>query len=325
MAVCIAGTGSYLPERVLTNAELAKMVDTSDEWITTRTGIKERRIAAESEAASDMGAAAANNAINSAGLDAEQIDLIVTATATPDMPFPSTACIVQDLIGARNAFCFDLEAACAGFLYALETGRALIEQGSVQTALIIGTEKFSSITNWTDRNTCILFGDGAGAVVIKPSETGRGIISTCLRSDGSLGGLLTVPGGGSRRPASEQMLAEKSQFVRMDGREVFKHAVRLMSDVAKEALEKADLTLDDVDWIVPHQANMRIIRAIASRLGVPIEKFYVNLERVGNISAASVPVALDEAVARGAIKKGDIVVSTVLGAGFAWGASVLEW
>lgn len=323
--MCIAGTGSYLPERVMTNVDLESMVDTTDEWIRTRTGIRERRIAAPEEATSDMSAIAAARALEASGTAADEIDMIVVATVTPDMLFPCTACFVQDKIGARNAFCFDMEAACSGFLYGLETARRFIAGGGVRTALVIGAEKLSSITDWQDRATCVLFGDGAGAAVVRACDGSRGILGTVMGSDGRLTDLLKVPGGGSRNPAAAATIEQRLHYMKMTGNEVFKHAVRCMCEAGSKVLEQCGMTIDDVDCVIPHQANMRIIKAIANRLGNSIDKFYVNLDRVGNMSAASVPVALDEAVRSGRITSGDIVLSIVFGGGFTWGASLMEW
>lgn len=325
MNVSIIGTGSYLPERILTNADLEKMVDTSDEWIFTRTGIRQRRIAADGEAVSDMAAVAARRALESAGIPAMDIGLIIVATSTPDMFFPSSACLTQALIGAKNAFCFDMEAACSGFLFALETGRRFVESGAVRNALIIGAEKFSCITDWTDRDTCVLFGDGAGAVVISSAGTGRGIISTVLHSDGTIADALKVEGGGSRKLPVEPGVAPRQPRIRMNGREVFKHAVMSMTGAIKEVLEKSGIGIDEISWVIPHQANTRIITAVNEKLNIQGERCCLNLERVGNISAASVPVAMDEAVKSGRIKKGQKILLVVAGAGFTWGASVLEW
>ncbi|MEI6807658.1 MAG: beta-ketoacyl-ACP synthase III [bacterium] len=325
MNASILGTGSYLPERILANADLAKMVDTSDEWIFTRTGIRQRRIAAEGEAVSDMGAVAARRALDSAGIQATDVGMIIVATSTPDMCFPSSACLVQNLIGARNAFCFDLEAACSGFLFALETGRRFVEAGTVRNALIIGAEKFSCIVDWTDRDTCVLFGDGAGAVVISSSGTGRGIIETVMHSDGSLAESLKVEGSGSRkRPVAAGSVSAKS-CISMNGRDVFKHAVLSMSGAIEEVLRKSGIGIDEISWVVPHQANIRIIASVNEKLNIPMERCCLNLDRVGNISAASVPVALDEAVRSGRVKRGQKILFVVAGAGFTWGASVLEW
>ena len=325
-SVSIVGTGSYLPERILTNADLEKLVDTSDEWILTRTGIRERHLARDDEATSDMAAAAARRALEAAGVAASAVDLIIVGTVTPDMAFPSTACFVQELIGAKNAFCFDLEAACSGFLYGVEVARQFLGSGTIRTALVIGAEKLSCVTDWEDRGTCVLFGDGAGAAVLRAGSGGRGIISTVVGSDGALTDLLNIPGGGSRCPASLESLENRKHYMKMTGNEVFKHAVRCMCNAGVKVLEQSGLTIDDVACVIPHQANMRIIKAIANRLGHHCQdKFYMNLERVGNMSGASVPVALDEVVRAGRIKNGDIVMFIVFGGGFTWGASVMEW
>ena len=275
--IAITGTGSYLPAKVLTNDDLSKMVDTTNEWILTRTGISERRIAAKDEAASDMGAAAAERAIKSAGLQASEVELIIVATITPDMVFPNTACFVQKKIGATGAFCFDIEAACSGFLYAMETARHMISGGLVKNALVIGAEKLSTITDWTDRATCVLFGDGAGAVILQAVEGSNGIKSSSMGSDGELAELLMMPGGGSRHPASRETVDARLHFMKMTGREVFKHAVRCMTDASLKALEKSGVRLEDISCIIPHQANMRIIQAIAERMGVSLDKFFLNL------------------------------------------------
>jgi 3-oxoacyl-[acyl-carrier-protein] synthase-3 len=322
--VVIAGTGSYLPERVLTNADLEKKVDTSDEWIVTRTGIRERHIAGDQEATSDMAAVAALRAMEAAAVRADEIDLILVATVTPDSFFPNTACLVQQKIGAKRAFCFDLSAACSGFLYGIETARCMIESGGAKTVLLIGAEKLSAVTDWTDRATCVLFGDGAGAVVLRAGDSG-GILGSVMGSDGALAELLKIPAGGSRIPASAESVAQRQHCIRMVGNEVFKHAVRCMCDAAQEVLRKCGLTINDVRWVVPHQANMRIIRAIADRLGDSFDKFCINLDRVGNMSGASVPVALDEAVRAGKIRRGDVVLCVAFGGGFTWGATVMEW
>jgi 3-oxoacyl-[acyl-carrier-protein] synthase-3 len=321
----IVGTGSYLPERILSNAELEKSVDTTDEWIVTRTGIRTRHIARDDEATSDMAALAAQRAIESAGINPMDIGLLLVATVTPDMPFPSTACFVQEKIKAKNAVCFDVEAACSGFLFAVETARQYIENGTYSTALVIGAEKLSVITDWKDRATCVLFGDGAGAVVLRRSETGTGILGSVMGSDGALTALLNVPGGGSRNPISTSMIEQRLPFIRMTGNEVFKHAVRCMCDAAQRAVAASGHTIGDVDWVVPHQANMRIVQAIADRLGDAMPKFIVNLDRVGNMSAASIPVALDEAVRAGRIQPGHKVLFVAFGGGFTWGASLIQW
>jgi len=310
----------------MTNADLETMVDTSDEWIRTRTGVRERRIAHDGEATSDMATQAALQAMESADVSPEEIDLVITATVTPDMFFPNTSCFVQKNIGASKASCFDVSAACSGFLYAVDVGRNMVAAGSCETILVIGAEKLSTITDWEDRATCVLFGDGAGAVILRPENEGRGILSSFSGSDGNLAGLLSIPGGGSRSPASADTLKERLHFMKMSGNEVFKHAVRCMCDASKRVVKQSGLTLEDVDWIIPHQANMRIVQAIGNRLGDKgLEKFCINLDRVGNMSAASVPVALDEYVRDGRIKKGDIVLMVAFGGGFTWGATVLEW
>ncbi len=325
-AVTIAGSGAFAPETVMTNHDLQKLVDTTDEWIVSRTGMKERRIAGPEMATSDLAAEAARRALADAGLAAADVEMIIVATITPDYPFPNTACLVQDKIGARKAFCMGLEAACSGFVYAVETARNFIATGAVGNALVIGAEKMSSIMDWKDRTTCVLFGDGAGAVVLKPAAEGeRGILSTTLGSDGSLTDLLLVPAGGSRKPASAETVAAREHCLRMSGKEVFKHAVTNMARAAQAALARAGLQASDVDWIIPHQANLRIIAAIGERLKVPAEKFIVNVQTYGNTSGASIGLALDEAVRDGRIRKGDIVLFVAFGGGFTWGAMVLEW
>ena len=323
--VSIVGTGSYAPDRILTNAELEKMVDTSDEWIVTRTGIRERHIAAAEQATSDLAAEAARRALADAGVKAEDVGLIVVATITPDMGFPSTACLVQTLIGAENAFCFDLEAACSGFIFALETAKNYVASGTVETALVIGAEKMSAFVDWKDRNTCVLFGDAAGAAVVQARNAPHGLMASAFGSDGSLGELLMLPAGGSRRPASEQTVKDRLHYLQMAGREVFKHAVNNMVKSSKEAIRRAGLTAHDIDWIIPHQANLRIIDAIADRLGEPREKLVINLDRYGNTSAATITVALDELARSGKLKKGHRILLTAFGGGFTWGASVVEW
>lgn len=325
----IIGTGSYLPEKVLTNDDLSKIVDTSDEWITTRTGIKERHIAADDQATSDLASEAARRAMTAAGVTPEDIDLIVVATVTPDMFFPSTACFVQRKIGATNAVCFDISAACSGFLYALQVARHFLNAGSRTTALVIGAEKLSSLVNWEDRNTCVLFGDGAGAVVIRAVDAdtdapGR-VLSTVMGSDGTLSDLLKVPGGGSALPITPENAASRPNTIHMEGRETFKHAVTRMCQASEQALEMAGLTKADIAMVIPHQANARIITAIADRLGLPEEKTFVNVDKYGNTSAATIPVALDEAHRQGRIKRGDIVLLVAFGGGFTWASSVLRW
>jgi len=322
--VSIIGTGSYLPEKVLTNQDLEKIVETSDEWIYSRTGMRERHIAAADQAASDLGAEAAKRALADAGIGAGEIDLIIVATLSPDMFFPSTACFVQDKIGASNAYCYDLGAACSGFLYALDSARNQIASGAINTALVIGTEKMSTFIDWEDRGTCILFGDGAGAAVLQAGGEGRGVMKSVMGSDGSLADLLWTPGGGSRNPMTHEMLDQKQQYLKMEGREVFKHAVIRMGDTVLQALEKNGVTADEVKCFIPHQANIRIIDAISKRLGVA-DRMYSNVDKYANTSSAALAIALDEAVKDGTIHKGDLVVLTVFGGGFTWGANVLEW
>lgn len=328
-ASSIIGTGSYMPEKILTNDELSKIVDTSDEWITTRTGIRARRIAAEDQTTSDMASEAARRAMDAAGVTAEDVNLIVVATVTPDMFFPSTACFVQKKIGASNAVCFDISAACSGFLYALQVARHFINTGNRTTALVIGAEKLSSLINWQDRNTCVLFGDGAGAVVIRRAEEsedapGR-VLSTVMGSDGNLTDLLKVPGGASACPITPENVLSRPNTIHMEGRETFKHAVTRMCQASEQALEIAGLKKEDIAMVIPHQANARIITAIADRLGLPPEKTFMNLDQYGNTSAATIPVALDEAHRQGKIKRGDVVLLVAFGGGFTWASSVVRW
>jgi 3-oxoacyl-[acyl-carrier-protein] synthase III len=321
----IVGTGSYLPERILTNAELEKLVETTDEWIVTRTGIRERRIAAADQTTSDMGALAAQRALAMAQVDPMDVDMIVVATITPDMGFPNTACFVQNKIGARKAFCLDIEAACSGFIYALDMVRQYVATGAIETALVIGAEKISCITDWKDRSLCVLFGDGAGAAVVQSRPGSRGILRTRMHADGALSQLLMLPGGGSRHPASEDTVRNGLHYMKMDGKEVFKHAVTCMSGVARRVLEESGVTVGDLKLIIPHQANMRIVKAIHHRLGGRDDQYFINLDRYGNTSAASVIVALDEAVRTGRLSAGDLVLLVAFGGGFTWGATLLEW
>lgn len=322
----VVGTGSFAPPRIVTNADLSKIVDTTDEWIVTRTGIRERRLADPDQATSNLGAEAARRALAAAGLTAEDVDLIVCATITPDMGFPNTGCLIQQQIGAHRAFCFDLEAACSGFVYALEVASQFVASGSVRTALVLGAEKLSSIIDWKDRATCVLFGDGAGAAVLqgRPRGTG-GVLHSIMRSDGRLADLLKMPGGGSRHPASVETIQAGLHHMKMDGREVFKHAVQSMTSVARDALAACGLSVDDVKLIIPHQANMRIVQAIGDRLGGRPDQYFINLDRFGNTSAASVILALDEAVQAGRLQQGDLVLLVAFGGGFTWGASIVEW
>lgn len=322
--VIIAGTGSYLPDRIVTNHDLEKFVDTSDEWILTRTGMKERRFAAEDQATSDLGAQAALRALADACVAPEDVDLIIVATITPDMPWPNTACLIQHKIGATRAACFSLEAACSGSLYALDIARLHISTGSADTVLVIGAEKMSSILDWEDRTTCVLFGDGAGAVVLRAGDQ-PGHRCSVLGSDGSLAHLLQVPGGGSRHPTSAETVANRMHYLKMGGRDVFKHAVTNMTSAAQEALRRCDMKAADLACIVPHQANIRIIQAIAQRVELPMDRFFINLDKYGNTSGASILIALDEAVKTGRIADQDRIMFLVFGGGFTWGAMIWEW
>jgi len=323
--VSIIGTGSYLPERVLSNHDLEKLVETSDEWITSRTGIKERRIAAEDEHTSDLAAKAGFSALENAGISAEEVDLILVATITPDMFFPSTACFVQSKIGAKNAACFDVSAACSGFLYAIEIAQQFITSHTYDTILVIGADKLSSILDWTDRNTCVLFGDGAGAAVLRHRGGGHGVISTFMASDGGLSDILYIPGGGSRFPITKENADSRLNCIKMNGKETYKHAVTSMLDAAHKVLADANLDPEDLACIIPHQANLRIIEAIADRMELPLERFVVNLDRYGNTSAGAVAIALDEANRTGRMKVGDYVLLVVFGGGLTWASSVIQW
>ena len=322
----ILGTGSELPSKVMSNLDLEKLVETTDEWITTRTGIKERRILEEGKGNADMAYAASVRALKDAGIEASDLDAIIMGTVTPDYPFPSSACVLEDMLGARGVFSFDVNAACSGFLNALSVADAFIRAGRIQKALVVGSDALSRLLNWKDRGTCILFGDGAGAVVVGASNDGnRGILSTRLRTDGSFVKTLYVPAGGSLRPASAETVEKNEHTITMNGKEVFKIAVRSMEEISRAALEEAGVGVDEVSLVIPHQANHRIITALATRLGVPMEKVVVNLDRYGNTSAASVPVALDEARREGRIRSGDVVLLNAFGAGFAWGAAVIRF
>lgn len=325
----IAGTGSYVPKRVLTNAELEKLVDTTDEWIMTRTGIRERRIAAPGEATSNMATKAAERAMQAAGITADDLDLIIVATITPDNFFPSTACHVQRALGATRAVAFDVSAACAGFLYAMQIARHFINSGSRRTALIIGADKLSGITNWTDRNTCVLFGDGAGAAILTakaPDDPDpSGLLSSIMASDGRLTDILSVPGGGSAIPITPENAGQRLNTIQMQGKEVFKAAVKNTCEACVAAIERAGLKAKDIALLIPHQANVRIVDAIRERLGLPPERAFLNLQKYGNTSGAAIAIALDEAVRSGAVKKGDNILLVAFGAGFAWAASVIRW
>jgi 3-oxoacyl-[acyl-carrier-protein] synthase-3 len=321
----LVATGRYVPERVLTNADWERALDTSDEWIQERSGIRERHVAEDHETLAHMGSAAARQALADAGIGVDEVDTIVVATASWDRLLPSQACDLQAALGAKHAAAFDVGAACSGFLYATTVGEAMIAAGTARTVLVVGAERLTRIMDWQDRSTAILFGDAAGAGVLRPAEDARGILSAYLRSDGTLGHLLYRQGGGSVEPPSEQMLANRSYFIRMAGREVFKSAVRSMADACDQALSQAGLRSGDVDILIPHQANIRIIEATAKHANIPMEKVYVNVDRYGNTSAASIPIALDEAVRGGRVQPGMTVLLVAFGGGFTWASMAVRW
>lgn len=321
----IISTGSYLPKKALTNLDLEKMVETSDQWITERTGIKERRIVNGNQAASDLAYEASKVALERAGRKAGDIDLIIAATITGDMPFPSTACIIQDKLGAKNAAAFDVNAACSGFLYGLYIADGFIRSGMHKRILVIGTEVLSTITDWEDRTTCVLFGDGAGAVIVEPTEEDRGIISMSINSDGSFWELLHMPAGGSKQPASRESVDNKLHCIKMKGNETFKFAVRTLEDLVVRILEENKLVPSQLSLLIPHQANLRIIQATAERLGLPMDKVLINIDKYGNTSAASIPIALDEAVTTGRVKDGDYILLEAFGGGLTWASALIKW
>ncbi len=322
----IVGTGMAVPEKVLTNADLEQLVDTSDEWILSRTGIRERHIAGEHEALSDFAVPAAQRALEMAGIPGEEVDLVICATVSPDTPFPATSTQIQAAIGASGAAAFDLSAACTGFIYGVGIANQFLEAGGAKTALVVGGEILSKFTDWTDRNTCVLFGDGAGAVVMRAGgENGRGVLGVKMHSDGSLGGLIHRPAGGSRIPPSRRDLEVDQSFIKMRGNETFKIAVRSLAEVSDEVLREAGIGHEEVDWFIPHQANLRIIEAVGRRLEIRDGHTYVNIERYGNTSAASVPIALDELNRAGKIDEGDIVLCAAFGSGLVWGAGLFRW
>jgi 3-oxoacyl-[acyl-carrier-protein] synthase-3 len=320
----ILGTGRAVPESVLSNADLEKMVDTSDQWIVERTGIRERRVAEPGTPLSELAAAAARAALSDAGLGGEQIDLVIVGTVTGDMKFPATACLVQELIGARSAVAFDLSAACSGFLYSLQVAAGLMAVGGYRHALVIGGEVLTSMVDWRDRDTCVLFGDGAGAVVLGPSRDDRGLLGLHLGSDGAHSRLLYNAGGGSLFPPSPESLERNLHVIRMEGREVFRHAVSAMVEALQNVLRQTGLSVQELDLLIPHQANLRIIEAVAKRFGVAPERLFVNVERYGNTSAASIPIALDEVRRSGRAKPGDLLGLVTFGAGFTWAAGILR-
>jgi 3-oxoacyl-[acyl-carrier-protein] synthase-3 len=324
--VTVAGLGSALPRRILTNIDLERMVDTSDEWIVERTGIRQRRLAAPSEATSDLALAASRKALSDAGMDPADLDLIIVGTVTPDMPFPSTACLLQDALGARRAAAMDLGAACTGFIYGLAAAEGFLASGRFRTVLVVGAETLSRITDYEDRSTCVLFGDGAGAAVVRrATSAGGGLLSVYLAADGRGAGILRLPAGGSRRPADMDTVASRQHFIHMDGREVFRFAVRAMVSAVKESLRRAGLRASDVDLFVPHQANTRIIDTAVRLLGIPPARVFHTIETYGNISSASIPVSLDEARRRGRLRPGDTVLLVAFGAGLTYGGAVLRW
>jgi 3-oxoacyl-[acyl-carrier-protein] synthase-3 len=322
----VAGLGVVLPERVLTNADFERMVDTSDAWIVARTGIRERHVVGTEESLATLAVTAGGRALADAGVEPEAVDLLILATATPEQPIPATAAIIQPQLGVRNAVCFDLSAACSGFLYALNVARQFIAAGEAATAMVIGAETLSRYTDYTDRATCILFGDGAGAVVLQRAPAGEGILETAWHTDGSYSDFISMPGGGSKYPPNvKRHIDERLPFIKMRGNETFKVAVRALTDVSQEVLEKAGMGVEAVDLFVPHQANQRIIDAVAERIGLPPEKVFVNLERVGNTSAASIPLALADARNAGLLRRGDLVLAAAFGGGLTWAAMLIRW
>ncbi len=321
----IAGTGSYIPKKVLSNLDLTKMVDTSDEWITVRTGIKERHIAGKGETTASMATAASEKALEDAGVEPQQIDAIICATITPEMPLPATACFIQDKLGAEHASAFDIAAACSGFVYGLEISKMFIESGRYQHVLLVGSETLSRITDYEDRSTCILFGDGAGAALLKATDDReRRITYTSLKSNGHKWDMLQLPGGGSRYPASQEMLDKRMQYMKIQGQAVYKFAVNAMQELIVDAMKNCNLSVDDVKMIVPHQVNQRIIDSAMGKLGFPQEKIYINIDRCGNTSSASVPIALDEARRKGLLVEGDTIIMVAFGGGLTWGSAVVK-
>lgn len=321
----IVSTGSYLPEKVLTNFDLEKIVDTTDEWITERTGIKERRMAAPNETASDLALGAAKDALKKAGLKPKDLDVIIVASITNDSPFPATACVLQAKLGAKSAFAFDINAACSGFLYMLQVADSFIKTGIGTNILIVGTEVLTKFVDWQDRATCVLFGDGAGAAVLTASKDKHGVMYTECHSDGTLGDILMIPGGGSAMPASEETVRQRMHYMKMRGNELFKVAVKSLEEITINTLKVNGLKTDDIAIMIPHQANLRIIKAAADRLKLPMDRVFINLHKYGNTSAASIPIALDEAVTQGRISKGDIVLLEAFGAGLTWATALYRW
>ena len=321
----IVSTGSYVPENIVTNQDLEKKVDTSDEWIIERTGIRERRIADKTQASSDLAFEASKMALKRAGLKAKDLDMIITATVSGDMPFPSTACILQDRLGVSNIAAFDIGAACSGFIYGLSIAESFIKSDARKRILLVGVETLSKYTDWQDRTTCVLFGDGAGAAIIEPSSDDSGIMSVDIQSDGSMWDFIQVPAGGSRKPCSRETIDKHQHFIKMKGNETFKVAVKTLESIALESLEKNKIKPSQLSLLIPHQANLRIIQATAKRLGLPMEKVMLNIEKYGNTSAASIPIALDEAVISGRVKSGDYILLEAFGAGLTWGSALIKW
>ena len=321
----ITGVGSFLPEKVLTNDDLSKTLDTTDEWITKRTGIRERRIVENGVAVSDLAVEASLRALDDANVLPTEVDLIITSTITPDCLFPSTSCYIQEKIGARNAGSFDLLAACAGFVYALSVAKSFVASGAMKTVLVVGAECMSKITDYTDRSTCILFGDGAGAVVVQQGNGGREIVSTHLGSDGSQAEILRLPAGGSKLPASHETVESGLHYIKLRGKEVFRQAIINLVDVVTKAAADNNMQVEEFDMVIPHQSNIRIIEAAMERLGLPMEKAYVNIDRYGNTSSASIPIAIDEIEKGQLLNSGDTVILVAFGGGLTWGSSVIEW
>ena len=321
----ITGIGSYLPSKVLTNYDLEKMVDTSDDWIIQRTGIKERHIVENGQITSDLATQASLRAMEDAGVSPEDLDMIITSTITPDHIFPATSCYIQQKIGASRASAFDILAACAGFIYALSIGQSFVNSGAMETVLVVGAECLSKITDYTDRATCVLFGDGAGAVIIQKSRTKHEILSTSLAADGSQADVLIMPGGGAKNPASLESVQQRTHYIQFKGKEVFKLAINNITNLIIETVNKNGLNLEDIDLIIPHQSNLRIIEATMEKLGLPMEKAFVNIDKYGNTSSASIPIAIDEARKEGRLSKGDIVMLVAFGGGLTWGSSVIRW
>ena len=321
----IIGVGMYAPEKVLTNAELAGMLNVTEEWIESMSGIRERHIAAPSQAASDLGAIAAQRALARAGVSPDEVDLIIVSTSTPDMQFPSTACLIQERLGVKNIPAFDLTAVCSGFVYALTVGAQFIANEFYRTVLVIGTEAVSRVINWSDKDTCMLIGDGAGAVVLRQVPSGYGILSAKLGADGSGASFMMVPAGGSRKPATAEVIEQKMNKIQMNGSEVFKFAMKKLPEVTEQALELANLHTEDLKLIIPHQANRRIIEAAARRMDLPLEKFLLNVEHYGNTSSATIPIALHEALETGRIESGDLIALTGFGGGLTWGSLIMRW